>query len=100
MTRISSSFLLCMNLSLSNIFYGRAAYFSTHPSAPPRSLGGRILQKVIVMKSPSGLLALSSGFLHLHAVCVCIYMCEANGFSRQAEVGVQVYILYSTSVFM
>lgn len=46
------------------------------------------------MKSPSGVLALSPVFLHLHAVCVCVY--EVVGalmiFPGQAEVGVQVYI--------
>lgn len=72
MTRISSSSVLC-ECSLPNILYSYLAYFPIHPSAPFRDLGGGIQaapQKVIVMKSPSGVLALSPIFLHLHAVCV------------------------------
>ena len=68
-------FLLCTlcECSSPNILCGYLAYFPIHPSAPLRDLGGGIqaaLQKVIVMKSPSGVLALSPIFLHLHAVCV------------------------------
>lgn len=73
MTRISFPLGGLCECSWPNILYGYLAYFPIHPSALLPDLGGGIHaapQKVTVMTSPSGVLALSPIFLHLHAVCV------------------------------
>lgn len=70
MTRMSSSSVLCVNVPRLIFCMVMSLISPIHPPAPLPDLGGGIqaaLQKVIVMKSPSGALADSPIFLHLHA---------------------------------
>lgn len=93
MTQISFFSLLCVNVLhlIFSVFV--MPFLSTHPSATHCNLGEGIqaaLQKVIVMKNPSGLLALSPIFLFSPpASSVCIY---TWGQKAWTNMGVRVHI--------